>query len=442
MRTSIITALAIIGLLSAINGPLRAQDTTLTGAAAYGDWTKDAPGVTRRISASDLPKPGADGPPGQNIWQLVPRPAEALPRSLPGFKVTAFATGLGRPRTMRTAPNGDLFVADLGTYRAGGLNLAANPNTGRILIIRAGAAPGTPPVVFAEGLDRPYGMAFYPAGPNPRYLYIGQTTKIVRYPYHTGDLRPSGPPETILSGITDGVHWTRDVLFSRDGKTLFVAIGSSTNIQEKGRANEVRKANILAMNPDGSDLRIYAAGLRNPVSMAFNPSTNELWTSVNERDLLGDNLPPDYVTHVREAGFYGWPYYYIGANADARVTNGTPPVPADQVVVPDVLFQPHSAPLGIAFYTGHQSPAEYQGDLFVAFHGSWNRAQKTGYKIVRIKMRGGRATGEYEDFVTGFVGGAGGDVWGRPTGLMVANDGSLLMSDDGSGTIWRLTYSL
>jgi glucose/arabinose dehydrogenase len=232
------------------------------------------------------------------------------------------------------------------------------------------------------------------------------------------------------------------VLFSRDGKTLFVAIGSSTNIQEKGPANEVRKANILAMNPDGSDLRIYAAGLRNPVSMAFNPSTNELWTSVNERDLLGDNLPPDYVTHVREAGFYGWPYYYIGANADARVTNGTPPVPADQVVVPDVLFQPHSAPLGIAFYTGHQSPAEYQGDLFVAFHGSWNRAQKTGYKIVRIKMRGGRATGEYEDFVTGFVGGAGGDVWGRPTGLMVANDGSLLMSDDGSGTIWRLTYSL
>jgi glucose/arabinose dehydrogenase len=436
MRTSIITALAIIGQLSAIGGPLRAQDTTLTGAAAYGDWTKDAPGVTRRILPSDLPKSGADGPPGQNIWQLVPRPADTLPHSLPGFKVTAFASGLGRPRTMRTAPNGDLFVADLGTYRAGGLNLAANPGTGRILIMRAGAAP----VVFAEGLDRPYGMAFYPPGPNPRYLYVGQTTQIVRYPYHPGDVRPSGPPETILSGITDGVHWTRDVLFSRDGKTLFVSIGSSTNIQEKGPANEVRKANILAMNPDGSNVHIYAAGLRNPVSMAFNPGTNELWTSLNERDLLGDNLPPDYVTLVREGAFYGWPYYYIGANVDARVTNGTPPVPADQVVVPDVLFQPHSAPLGIAFYTGRQFPAEYQGDLFVAFHGSWNRAQKTGYKIVCIKMHGGRATGEYEDFVTGFVGGTGGDVWGRPTGLLVANDGSLLMSDDGSGTIWRLSY--
>jgi glucose/arabinose dehydrogenase len=341
---------------------------------------------------------------------------------------------------MRTAPNGDLFIADLGTYRPGGLNLAANPNTGRILIMRAGAAPGTPPVVFAEGLDRPYGMAFYPAGPNPRYLYIGQTTQIVRYPYHPGDVRPSGPPETILSGITDGVHWTRDVLFSRDGKTLFVSIGSSTNIQEKGPDNEVRKANILAMNPDGSNVHVYAAGLRNPVSIALDPRTDQLWASVNERDLLGDNLPPDYVTHVREGGFYGWPYYYIGANADARVTNGTPPVPADQVVVPDVLIQPHSAPIGIAFYTGKQFPAEYQGDPLVALHGSWNRALKTGYKIVRIKMRDGRATGEYEDFVTGFVGGASGDVWGRPTGLMVANDGSLLMSDDGSGTIWRLAY--
>jgi glucose/arabinose dehydrogenase len=325
MRTSIITPLAIIGLLSAIGGPLRAQDTTLTGAAAYGDWTKDAPGVTRRIAPSDLRKPGSDGPPGQNIWQLVSRPPDSVPRSLPGFKVTAFATGLGRPRTMRTAPNGDLFIADLGTYRPGGLNLAANANTGRILIMRAGAAPGTPPIVFAEGLDRPYGMAFYPAGPNPRYLYIGQTTQIVRYPYHPGDIRPSGPPETILSGITDGVHWTRDVLFSRDGKTLFVSIGSSTNIQEKGPENEVREANILAMNPDGSNVRIYAAGLRNPVTIALDPRTDQLWASVNERDLLGDNLPPDYMTHVREGGFYGWPYYYIGANADARVTNGTPP---------------------------------------------------------------------------------------------------------------------
>lgn len=438
MRTSIIAALAAIITLSA-GGPLRAQDATLTGAAAFGDWTKDAPGVTRKIVPADLPKPGADGPTGSNIWKLAARPPDAMPRALPGFTVTAFATGLGRPRGMRTAPNGDLFIGDLGTYQPGGLNLAANPNTGRILVMHAGAAPGTPPDVFAEGLDRPFGIAFYPAGPNPRYIYIGTTTKIVRYPYHVGDVHASGPPETIVAGITDGVHWTRDVLFSRDGKTLFVAIGFSTNIQNKGPENEVGKANILAFNPDGSDRRVYASGLRNPVSMAFDPRTNELWTSVNERDLLGDDLPPDYVTYVRQDGFYGWPYYYTGANLDTRVTNGTPP-PADRVITGDVLIQPHSAPLGIAFYTGRQFPAEYQGDLFVALHGSWNRALRTGYKIVRIKMRNGQATGEYEDFVTGFVG-PGGDVWGRPVGLMVANDGSLLVSDDGSGTIWRIAYS-
>jgi glucose/arabinose dehydrogenase len=439
MRTSIFAALAAIGMLSALGGPLHAQDATLTGAAAFGDWTKDAPGVTRKIVPADLLKPGADGPPGMNIWKLAARPPDAMPRSLPGFTVTALATGLGRPRVMRTAPNGDLFIGDLGSYRAAGIGLAANPNTGRILVMRAGAAPGTPPDVFAEGLDRPFGIAFYPAGPNPRYIYVGMTTQIVRYSYHVGDVHASGPPETIVAGITDGVHWTRDVLFSRDGKTLFVAIGSSTNIQDKGPENEEGKADILAFNPDGSGRRVYAAGLRNPVSIVLDPRTNELWTSVNERDLLGDNLPPDYVTHVREGGFYGWPYYYIGPNLDTRVHSGTSPVAADQVVIPDVLIQPHSAPLGIAFYTGRQFPAEYQGDLFVALHGSWNRAQRTGYKIVRMKVRNGQATGEYEDFVTGFVA-PGGDVWGRPVALMMANDGSLLMSDDGSGTIWRIAY--
>jgi glucose/arabinose dehydrogenase len=436
MRTSMIVALVAIGILAAGAGSLRAQDATLTGASAFGDWTKDAPGVTRKITPGDLLSPAAAGSPGQDIWKLAARPANALPRVLPGFTVTAYASGLGRPRGMRTAPNGDLFIGDLGTYKPGGVGLAANPSTGRILVMRAGAATGTPPDVFAEGLDRPFGIAFYPPGSNPRYVYIGTTTQIVRYPYHVGDVHASGPSETIVAGITDGVHWTRDVLFSRDGKTLFVAIGSSTNIQDKGPENEVGKANILAFNPDGSGRRVYASGLRNPVSIALKPGTNELWTSVNERDLLGDNLPPDYVTHVREGGFYGWPYYYIGPNLDTRVHSGTPP-PADQVVLPDVLIQPHSAPLGIAFYTGRRFPAEYQGDLFVALHGSWNRALRTGYKIVRLKVRNGQATGEYEDFVTGFVGPSG-DVWGRPVGLLVANDGALLMSDDGSGTIWRI----
>jgi glucose/arabinose dehydrogenase len=206
MRTSIIAALAAVVTLSAVGGPLRAQDATMTGAAALGDWTKDAPGVTRKIVPADLPKPGADGPPGSNIWKLVARPPDSMPHALPDFTVTPFATGLGRPRGMRTAPNGDLFIGDLGTYQPGGLNLAANPNTGRILVMRAGAAPGTPPDVFAEGLDRPFGIAFYPAGPNPRYVYIGTTTQIVRYPYHAGDVHASGPCVRITQSGVDRVQ--------------------------------------------------------------------------------------------------------------------------------------------------------------------------------------------------------------------------------------------
>jgi glucose/arabinose dehydrogenase len=436
MRMKICAALAAAAILSVAGAPLRAQDAVLTGTAAYGDWTKDAPGVWRKFVAADLPKPST---PGQSISTLVARPPDASPRVLPGFSISVVASGLARPRVLRSAPNGDVFVGEFGTPQPAGIGLRVLPDTGRISVLRAGAAPGTPPEVFADKLDRPFGIAFYPPGPNPRYVYVGLTTQIVRFPYHSGDVHASGPPEVVVSGITDGVHFTRDILFSPDGRTMYVAIGSTTNVQNLGPEKEDGKANILAFNPDGSGRRVYAAGLRNPVSIAFDPRTNDMWTSVNERDLLGDNLPPDYVTHVREGAFYGWPYYYIGPNPDARAKGGAP-VSADQVAVPDVLIQPHSAPLGIAFYTGRQFPAEYQGDLFVALHGSWNRAVRTGYKLVRVKMRDGRATGEYEDFVTGFVA-PNGDVWGRPVALMVARDGSLWMSDDGSGTIWRIAYA-
>ncbi|HEV8020432.1 MAG TPA: sorbosone dehydrogenase family protein [Candidatus Lustribacter sp.] len=436
MRIRTIIALASASLLSVTSSPLRAQDSVLTGSAAYGDWTKDAPGVWRRITAADLPQPQT---PAQSISTLAPRPANVLPRVLPGFTISVVATGLNRPRVMKLAPNGDLFLEETGTVKAGGINNGVNASTGRIRVIRAGSPPGSAGDIFADGLDRPYGIAFYPPGPNPRYVYVGETTQIVRFPYHVGDVRASGPPETIVGGITDGVHFTRDVLFSRDGKTLYVSIGSSTNIQEKGPEAEAGKADVLTFNPDGSGRRVFATGLRNAVTLALDPQTSDLWASVNERDLLGDDLPPDYVTHVRDGAFYGWPYYYIGPNVDARVHNGTPP-PANQVVVPDVLLQPHSAPLGIAFYTGRQFPAEYQGDLFVALHGSWNRANRTGYKIVRVKLQNGKATGAYEDFVTGFVA-PNGDVWGRPVDLMVAADGSLWFTDDSSGTIWRVAYA-
>ena len=375
-----------------------AADMILTGQAAYGDFTKDAPGVWRMITAADLPK-AYDTQSSRNVSTLAPRPAGAAPQALPGFTVTPVLTGLKAPRVMKAAPNGDIFVSDIGA--------------GTIRIIRAGTESGATPLTFAEGLDRPFGVAFYPPGPNPRFVYVGTTKQIMRFPYATGDVKASAPAEVIVANIPDGGHFTRDVLFSNDGKKMFVAIGSGTNIQEKGPENEVGRANVIEFNPDGSGRQVYASGLRNPVSIAFDPKSGGLWACVNERDLLGDNLPPDYVTSVKQGAFYGWPYYYIGNHPDSRPQGGSAPVPGNQVTIPDVLFQAHSAPLGIAFYSGKQFPAEYQGDLFVTLHGSWNRATRTGYKIVRIKMNNGKTNGAYEDFVTGFVA-PDGKVWVVP----------------------------
>jgi glucose/arabinose dehydrogenase len=419
--TAFVVCACVVSLGLAAAG---AADVVLSGQAAYGDFTKDVPGVWRLIKAADMPKP-YDTQSSRSVSVLEPRPSGTLPRALPGFTVTPYVTGLKVPRVMKAAPNGDIFFSEVGA--------------GAIRVIRAGSPSGTTPLTFAEGLDRPFGIAFYPPGPNPTSIYVGTTKQIVRFAYHAGDVKASGPPDVVVPNIPDGGHFTRDVLFTNDGKKMFVAIGSGTNIQEKGPDNEVGRANVIEFNPDGTGRHIYASGLRNPVSIAFDPRSGELWASVNERDLLGDNLPPDYITHVKEGAFYGWPYYYIGGNRDTRPEGGSPPVPADQVAIPDVLLQPHSAPLGIAFYTGKQFPAEYQGDLFVALHGSWNRANRTGYKIVRIKMNNGKTNGAYEDFVTGLVA-PDGKVWGRPVGLLVAPDGSLLMSDDGSGTIWRIAY--
>lgn len=404
-----------------------AADTVLTGQLAMGDFTKDAPGTWRLIKAGDMPPPYAV-PSTRNASTIVPRPESAMPKTLPGFSATVFATGIKGASNMRQAPNGDLFVADR--------------REGKIVVIKAAdvaAGKATSVSTFVDGLDRPFGIAFYPPGPNPQFVYIGLTKRIIRYPYHNGETAASGPAEAIVPQINEGGHYTRDVLFSPDGKKMYVAIGSSSNIQNNGPEAEIHRANVLEFNPDGSGLRVYVSGTRNPVSIAWDPRSHAMWACVNERDLLGDDLPPDYVTHLQEGKNYGWPYFYIGNHPDDRA-KGTPPVPGDQVVVPDVLLQPHSAPLGIAFYTGKQFPAEYQGDVFVALHGSWNRAMRTGYKIVRVKVRNGKTDGAYEDFVTGLVT-PDGKVWARPVGVTVTNDGALLFSDDGNGTIWRVAYT-
>jgi glucose/arabinose dehydrogenase len=327
---------------------------------------------------------------------------------------------------MRIAPNGDIFLAET--------------SAGDIKAFRGMTADGKPEQVkvFATGLNTPFGIAFYPLGPNPEWVYLANMDSVVRFPYHVGEMTSSGPPQHLLDLPSGGHHRSRDIAFSRDGKKMFVSVGSEQNVDDTPA--EKNRADILELNPDGSDLRVYAAGIRNPVGIAVNPTTGELWCSVNERDGLGNDLVPDYITHVQEGGFYGWPWWYMGGNQDPRLA-GQHPELKDKVVTPDVILQPHNASLEMTFYEGKQFPVEYAGDIFASEHGSWNRAPRAGYEVIRVPLhQTGHASGEYEDFLTGFVVDDR-SVWGRPVGVAVALDGSLLVSDDGSGSIWRVSYT-
>jgi glucose/arabinose dehydrogenase len=444
MRTMLAAALLVCAASPA-------SAAVLAGSAAYGDWRTDAPGVVRKITVADLPDAGTS-PIGVAPASVDAQPGGAALRTLPGFQVSAFAK-LEAPRLIRVAPNGDIFVSE--------------GDVGRVVVLRAPAGAGQAATVstFAEGLSQPFGIAFYPVGAHPEWVYVANTDSVVRFPYRNGDLKARGAPETIIAKLTQthSDHWTRDILFSPDGRRMFVSVGSGSNVGEgmpKKTADEahawqtahalgaawgveVRRANVLVGDPDGKNLHVFAAGIRNCVGMAIHPRTHDLWCSTNERDLLGDNLPPDYVTRVREGAFYGWPWYYIGAHEDPR-HKGERPDLADKITVPDVLIQPHSAPLQMTFYDARGGaaafPADYRGDAFVALHGSWNRAKRTGYKVVRLHLRNGVPDGAYEDFLTGFVI-SDKSVWGRPVGVAVAQDGALLVADDGSNEIWRVAYA-
>ena len=410
----------------------RAPKRVLTGVAALGDWKTDAPGVRRHITVADLPAPYATKS-ALNQPRVVPRPEGAMLHVPEGFKVAAFAEGLSNPRLLRVAPNGDLFVAE--------------SQPGRIRVLRDSGNTGKPQVneIFATGLSQPFGIAFYPNGPNPKYIYVGNTGSVVRFPYQNGDIKARGPSEMIVPDIPGGGrlqgggHWTRDIAFSKDGRKMYVSVGSRSNDFEDPKASEDRRADILEYNPDGSEFRIFASGIRNPVGITVNPQTGQLWASVNERDALGDMLVPDYITHVQDGGFYGWPWFYMGNHQDPRHPGEHVDL-GPKTIVPDVLLQSHSASLEMTFYTGKQFPSQYVGDAFAAEHGSWNRSNRTGYKVIRVPMKNGQATGEYEDFLTGFVVDDSG-VWGRPVGVAVAGDGALYVSDDGSNTIWRITHT-
>jgi glucose/arabinose dehydrogenase len=379
--------------------------------------TNAAP-LSYQVSAASLPPPFST-PSANNGPGVVARPSGAALSVPPGFHVYRWANNLTNVRLLTVAPNGDVF--------------AVKSSVGEVVVLRDADKDGIPEVrsTFASGFGHPFGIAFYPPGPNPTHLYVANTGSVVRFAYSAGNLQAGSAPQTIVSNLPLGGHDTRGLTFRPDGTKMYVSVGSASNASPDA---DERRAAILEYNPDGSGYRLFGTGLRNPSSILFHPLTGALWTTVNERDGLGDDLVPDFVTSVFDSGFYGWPYFYIGANPEPRLP-GKPEL-ADSVKIPDTLLQAHSAPLGIAFYTANAFPSLYQNNAFVALHGSWNRGQRTGYKVVRLTSSGG-----YEDFVWGWTT-TGGSVWGRPVGVAVAGDGSLLISDDGGNCIWRVTYGL
>jgi glucose/arabinose dehydrogenase len=474
-----VSLVAIVSIGAAAFAPQsRAQATqVLTGPAAFTDWNQQQPGVRHKLTLADLPAPFADEA-VNNTAHVIPKPADAWPVAPAGFKVTLYAGGdnapmqradnvenmqrakgtFTEPRLIRVAPNGDLFLSDSGA--------------GIVWVLRGMGNDGKASQIeqFATGLDHPFGIAFYPAD-DPKYVYVANTSNVVRFAYHSGDLHASGKAEIVvpqLAGwaqLTGGGHWTRDVVFSKDGQHMLVSVGSGSNIDNPDtHAREFHRAAVLEFTPDGKFLEVYAHGLRNCVGEAVNPTTGELWCSTNERDNLGNHLVPDYVSSVPEGSFFGWPWYYMGGHQDPRLpqpcADGSGPNPqisaplseaqganckktdlSSKVKTPDVIVQPHMASLEVVFYPAQpaQFPTSYDGDAFAAEHGSWNRKNRAGYEVIRIPMKEGHATGEYDDFLTGFVT-SDGQVWGRPVGVAVGKDGSLFVTDDGSRSVWHVTY--
>jgi glucose/arabinose dehydrogenase len=412
--------------------------TTLTILTSAG-CAREVPSVAENVP---LPEPAklSDGPrlpnmqtvrPGEKVQlapphatssanngpRVVPAPDGRLPKAPDGYQVSVWTRDVDNPRHLRLAPNGDIFVAE--------------SRAGRIKIFRDTDGDGKPDktFVFAEGLRQPFGIAFY-----KNWVYIANTDAVVRFPYKAGQTRAEGAPEKITELTPGGYnqHWTRNVIADTKRNKLFVSVGSASNVSVEAPP----RASILEMNPDGSGRHEYAGGLRNPVGLAINPTTGRLWTAVNERDGLGDDLPPDYATEVKPGGFYGWPYAYIGANEDPRRKGEAPDMVA-KTIVPDVLLGPHTAALGIEFNPGTMLPGK--GDAFVTLHGSWNRSARDGYKVMRIPFKNGRPSEDPQEFLAGFI--LDNDtVWGRPVGIAFMKDGSLLISEDGNDTIYRVTY--
>ena len=374
------------------------------------------------IRPADLPPPNP-AEDAVNAPRIVPRPAGANLIMPPGFSAETFAEGdLTQPRWLALAPNGDVFLSD--------------SRAGKIIILRDANNDGVAEqrFTFVEGMKQPFGMAFW-----KNYLYIGNTDAVIRFIYKPGQTKAEGAPEKIadLPGKGYREHWTRNILFSPDGKKMYVTVGSESNVSVE--ADPMRAA-IVEFNPDGTGKRIFASGTRNPIGLAWLPGSRTLWAAVQERDRLGDDLVPDYVTEIKDGGFYGWPYAYMGKVEDPR-RKGERPDLVQKTLTGNVLIESHSAVLGLAFNEGRMFPSEYRGDAFVALHGSWNRNKRTGYKIIRIRFKNGKPLGGYDDFLVGWMMGPDiKEVWGRPVGLLFLRDGSMLITDDGANKVWRVTY--
>lgn len=392
-----------------------AEPTAETAAVASREDQARPSNNTAAGQKIQLPRPFATSS-AVNGPDIVARPEGTLPKVPEGYRVALWTSDVTHPRNIVVGPNGDVFVVE--------------SRENRVRLFRNTDGDWSKPeqsTVFLEGLNQPFGLAFLGG-----HAYVGNTDAVVRVPYKPGTTRVTATPEKITTLTPGGYrqHWTRNVIPDPKNNRLFVSVGSRTNVD----VEDPPRASILVMNPDGTGRREYAGGLRNPVGLAIHPQTGKLWTAVNERDGLGDDLPPDYVTEVQDGGFYGWPYAYIGPNEDPR-RKGENPELVKKTIVPDVLVGAHTAALNMAFNPGTMFPGA--GDAFVALHGSWNRSEPSGYKVIRIPMKDGRPSGVPQDFLWGFVVGNN-RVWGRPVGVAFLPDGSLLMSEDGNDTIWRV----
>lgn len=390
--------------------------------SAWSAAGSDAPGTSFEVRFEDLPDP-MPGSGTFNAPDVVSRSEEDRLQVPPGFRAMLFAEGLSHPRYLVVAPNGDVFLSE--------------SREGRITVLRDTDGDGAADLIqtFASGYQRPHGLAFHDDA-----LYVADVQAVWRVPYEAGALEGRGrTPVTPRGALGSGSgHWTRNIVFSRDGQFLYVAIGSRSNVREEAEP----RATVQRFNADGSGQVTFAGGLRNPVGIAFYPGTDDLYVVVNERDGYGDDLVPDYLTRVEQDDFFGWPYAYLGPHPDPQ--HGASRLDLVEITrAPDLLFAAHSAPIGLVFYDGDQFPAPYRGGAFVSHRGSWNSSQPTGYRVVFVPFDRGRPAGTYEVFASGFRRGgeAQAEVWGRPAGLALLADGSLLIADDTGGTIWRVTYT-